>query len=606
MSLWSDVRQSFYNPPDDIRPSLADLSRRFGPDYRIIKKMLANSEPPGYQMRQPRELRSLKPHYAFIQKILEDDAGIRRKQKHTAARIYERLCKERDYQGSDRSVRALVAKLKRTQQEVFIPLAQPMSKGQADLFEADVEMSGIIMRVYVFVMALAYSDSLFAMAFPFKKQEAWLAGHKHAFDFFGGIPKNIDFDNDRAIVSTIRSGHTRKMNDEFLQLVSHFCFTPHFCNIRRGNEKGIVENANKYIEQHFFTPIPKVRDFAELNTMLRDWCAAHLSTTAKGKDKTRGELLIEEQAEFLEIPQGEYDACVKKNRKADTLSLVHFQTNRYSVPDHYAGRDDLLLKGYWDRVEIYNREKELLATHPRRYGKYEESLNPLHYLETLSKKPGAIDHGRPFEKLQLPECFDVLRRRLESEAEMEAQRNKRDGRIEGGAHRGTRRFVEIVKLLLEFPLPVLQRAIEKSLRLGYPQFEVIKQYCYPQEVPAISVFALAGREHLAVYEVKKPVLGAYDLLLRAADTFTEGNLKWEEGEHGQTESVTGTLLEGVKTTGHAEGVQGRGCRLRKEEEQLCSVPDDSLRTGASGTRRAGGGAEIESGEISGAQNDGRF
>jgi transposase len=136
--------------------------------------MLSYPEPPGYQMQQPRSLRSLKPHHEFIQQILKDDTHVRRKQKHTAARIYERLCKERGYQGSDRSVRELVAKLKIKQQEVFIPLAQPMSKGQADLFEGDVEMFGELMRVYVFVMALAYSDAVFAMAFPFKKQETWL------------------------------------------------------------------------------------------------------------------------------------------------------------------------------------------------------------------------------------------------------------------------------------------------------------------------------------------------------------------------------------------------------------------------------------------------
>jgi hypothetical protein len=368
------------------------------------------------------------------------------------------------------------------------------------------------------------------------------------------------------------------MNDEFLQMVSHYCFIPHFCNIRRGNEKGIVENANKYVEQHFFTPIPKVRDFEELNKKLREWCGEYLSTTAKGKDKTRGELLIEEQAELLELPPGEYDACLKRNRKSDSLSLVSFQTNRYSVPDHYASRDDLLLKGYWDRVKIYNREKELLATHPRLYGKHEESLNPLHYLETLARKPGAIDHGRPFAKLQLPECFAVLRRRLESEAEMEAQRNKKNGRIEGGKHRGTRKFVKIVKLLLKFSLPTLQRAIEKSLRLGYPQYEVIKQYCYPQECPDISVFELAGREHLANYEVRKPKLGKYDVLLSADDNLTRDHLKLEEIKHEQTTGFTGALFEGVKTSGNAERLQGSGQRLRKEEEQLCGVSEDTLRT----------------------------
>jgi transposase len=107
-------------------PSLAELSRRFGPDYRVIKKMIQNPEPSGYQMQQPREPRSFKPHHEFIQQILKDDIGVSRKQKHTAAHIYERLCKERGYQGCERSVRALVAKIKKKQAEVCITLAQPV------------------------------------------------------------------------------------------------------------------------------------------------------------------------------------------------------------------------------------------------------------------------------------------------------------------------------------------------------------------------------------------------------------------------------------------------------------------------------------------------
>lgn len=558
MTLWSDVRQAWFNPPDGIKPSLSELSRRFGPDYRVIKKMLNNPEPPGYCMKKPRSLKSLKPHHDFIQEILDADVNVRRKQRHTAARIYERLCKERGYEGSERAVRYLVAKLKEKGQEVFIPLAQPKSKGQADLCEADVEIGGVLTRVYIFVMALAYSDAIFAMAFPFKKKEAWLEGHKQAFNFFGGVPASIELDNDKTMVSKILSGHNREMTDDFRRLVSFYCFKPYFCNTYRGNEKGIVENANKYIERHFLTPIPKVRNFNELNANLLQLCTEYLSTTAKGKEKSRGELLKEEQPEFIELPSGEYDACVKKNRKADSLSLVSFESNRYSVPDKFAGRDDLILNGYWDRVEIFSREKEHLTTHPRLYGKHEESLDPLHYLKTLVKKPGAIDYGRPFEKLQLPECFNVLRKRLEREAEMEAERNRKNGKPEGGKHRGTRKFIEILKLLLEFPMQSLKYAVEKSLRHGYPQYELIKQYCYPQEDPDISTIDLTEREDLAGYKVNKPELGKYDGLLNVDDNLSDNNFNDKEPKginHEQITNFTGPLFERTEAISNTEGLQ---------------------------------------------------
>lgn len=513
MDLWNAVRQAWFNPPDGIRPSLRALSRQFGPDYRVIKKILSLPEPPGYRMDAPRKFRKLEPHLDFIHQILKDDQQVRPKQRHSAQRIYERLCRERGFDGSDRSVRHLVSLLRQRQQEVFIPLAQPMSQAQVDFFQADIFLNAILTRVYVFAMALSYSDAVFCMAFPFQKQEAWLEGHKQAFLFFGGIPSRILYDNDKALVAQILSGHERSVTDAFRQLQGFYCFTPHFCNPYSGHEKGIIENANKYAEGHFFAPLPRVRDFPELNAHLLDCCREYLQTAAKGKEKTRGQLLVEEQKEFLEHPAGEFEACVKSSRSSDSLALVSLDTNRYSVPDRYAHREELVVKGFWDRVEIYTREGEFLAMHNRLWGRHGESLDPMHYLGVLQTKPGALDHGRPFHGLELPDCFGILRQRLEREAALEAQREGTRDRRRGGWHRGTKRYVQVLKLLEEFPLQAVSQAVEKALRLGHPQYEVIRQYCYPEECPSVAVFDLSGREHLSGYAVDKPQLSRYEELL---------------------------------------------------------------------------------------------
>jgi transposase len=573
MDLWSAIRKAWFNPSENERPSYAELSRKFGPDPRTIKKILAKPEPPGYQITHPRKLRKLEPHLDFIKEILDANPKARKKQRHTAQRIYERLCEERGYTGSARSVRKIVAALNQKHKEVFIPLAQPKSQSQVDFFEADIYLRNELTRVYVFVMSLSYSDAVFAMAFPFQKREAWLEGHKQAYIFFGGVPKSSLYDNDRSLVAKILSGHTRKVTEEFKRLQAFYSFEEHFCNAYSGHEKGIVENANKYIEGHFFTPYPRVNDFRELNIKLATWCRKYLATTAKGKTATRGELLADEQPMFLELPTGEFEACIKGERSSDSMSLVNFDTVRYSVPDELANRSGLIAKGFWDRVEIYTPEGKHLATHQRLWEKYKESLNPLHYLHTLESKPGALDHGRPFNELDLPACFQTLRKRLETEAELEAINSKLPDRKKGGSHVGTKKFVRILKLLKEFPLSRLRKAIEKSLRLGNPQYEVVRQYCYPQEHPDVSVFELAGREHLKVYEVKRPDLGSYDFML---------NRKKEEVDNEQTTGFIRTLFEGAEVASDAAGLSEPGDRVFKEEEQLRTVPEVTLRAGTFG------------------------
>jgi transposase len=542
MEIWEKVRFAYYNPADGVSPTYAELARNFDLDPRTVKKMISLPAPPGYQMKHPRPLKGLAAHLEFIEKLLVDDVGKHRKHRLTAARIYEIIKEQRKFAGSERAVRSLMAKLRHHYKEVFVPLLQPKSKAQVDFYEALVIMGGLERKSFCFNMTLSYSDAVFSMAFPFQKREAWLEGHKQAFIFFGGVPQEIVYDNDRALVSKMLSGHTRKTTEEFQRLQCFYCFKSNFCNAYRGHEKGIVENSNKYLQQHFFTPYQRVRDFHELNGNLHLWCRDYLNTTAKGKQNTRGELLDEERKDFLPLPQGEFESCITKPRMSNELSLVSFDNVRYSVPDTYAHRQDLIVKGFWDRTEVYTREGEFLAGHPRRYENHTEELDPFHYLTTLSRKPGVLDYGRSFAEFELPQCFHDLRNRLESEAEIEAAKNNPDKlRGKGGKHRGTKEFVRIVKLLLEFSLPDLTRAVAKSLRLGHPEYEVIRSYCYPEESPEVELFTLEGREHLKSYGVKKPQLINYDNLLDVGNNFEP-----LEEEDGQPQSAVGELSERIE------------------------------------------------------------
>lgn len=158
----------------------------------------------------------------------------------------------------------------------------------------------------------------------------------------------------------------------------------------------------------------------------------------------------------------------------------------------------MVAKGDCETVRVYHGE-EIVAGHRRIWTKEAVSFDPVHYLALLERKPGALDFARPLEGWELPECFGVLRRRLEAAHGSE----------------GTREYIAVLRLLEGHPLTRLTVAVERALELGCPRKELIGQYLYGEnrEVP---VFRLEGREHLKLVRVHTTDPGDYGSLLGAA------------------------------------------------------------------------------------------
>jgi hypothetical protein len=351
--------------------------------------------------------------------------------------------------------------------------------------------------VAFFVLLLPYSDAFFVMTFERECTESYYEGHARAFEFFGGVPQRISYDNSKVLVSKIIGPHERNLTDGFLKLQSHYLFREHFCQVRRPNEKGVVEGVVKFARLNFFVPVPQVADLKELNSSLVEKCRKDLKRQLRGKSGTKAELLKEDQAAFLELPPVPFDACKKQQTRANSLSLVRFDDNDYSVPVDYA-HHEILIKGYVDRVVLCHRDK-VVAEHKRSWGKEGVFFNYLHYLPLLERKPGSLDHARPLVDMNLPECFNTLRRRLVVE--------------EKKAGKGTREFIRVLRLLEDYPMAKLRKAVEKGLEIRGHSRDVIAQFLIPQFSWEQTTFILANRQHLRLVKVAGPDITAYRELL---------------------------------------------------------------------------------------------
>ena len=375
MEQWLEIRRRVLCEGVSKRQIL----RETGMHWQTLEKILQHSSPPGYRRTKPVGKPKIGPWLDRISEMLKEDRG---KQYHTAKRIWERLQKE-GFSGGYTIVKDAVRQIKKRNKEVFMPLSHRPGEAQVDFGHALVKMGGILRKIAFFVMTLPYSDAFFVMAFDHECTEAFWEGHVRAFEFFGGVPWRITYDNSKVMVSKIIGSRKRSLTRGFLELVSHYLFDYHFCLVRRANEKGVVEGIVKFSRLNFLVPVPQVRDFSELNDHLRDMCHNDLNRRLRGKKVSKAELLKDDQAAFIKLPWAPFEACRVAQRSADSESLVRFDTNDYSVPVEYA-HHKIVAKGYIDRVVLCH-DRQVVAEHERCWDREQQVFEPLHYLPLLER-----------------------------------------------------------------------------------------------------------------------------------------------------------------------------------------------------------------------------
>ena len=474
MEFWKEVRQQVLTKKLSRRAACKQY--RLG--WHTLKKILTYAEPPGYRQQQPRRKRKLESLLPVIHQILEADRQAPRKQRHTAKRIFQRLRDEHGYQGGMTVVKDAVRAWKNTHQEVFLPLSHPPGEAQVDFGEATVRFRGAETKVALFFMTLPYSGAIFLQAFPRECTETFLEGHRRAFEFFGGVPRRISYDNSAIAVIEVLRGRERKLTREFLRLQSHYLFQEHFCLVRRANEKGHVERLLGFARRNFLVPVPEVESLATLNEQLRQRCLADLTERTRGKPLPKSELLGEDRGAFLPLPRQAFEARRVTDRTADSQSLVRFDDNDYSVPVRYAHRKLLVVATVEEVRVVY--EDRLVARHVRCWERERTFFEPIHYLALLERKPGGIDYARPLEQWGLPECFPLLRRRLEA----------------ADPRQGTCWYIRVLRLLERFSLPQLAAAVEYALDIDVIDADSIRTILEHRSEAPVKLFPLDGRPYV--------------------------------------------------------------------------------------------------------------
>ncbi len=107
-------------------------------------------------------------------------------------------------------------------------------------------------------VAVEASGGAFHRAYPHASQQAFPEAHELAFAYFGGVSRQLRYDNLSSAVKRILRGSQGEETERFIAFRSHWGFESEFCTPGEGHEKGGVEAENGYFRRNHLVPLPKV------------------------------------------------------------------------------------------------------------------------------------------------------------------------------------------------------------------------------------------------------------------------------------------------------------------------------------------------------------
>jgi hypothetical protein len=349
---------------------------------------------------------------------------------------------------------------------------------------------------------------LFAAAYRTQAQEVFLDGHVRAFEYFGGVPARIRYDNLKAAVTDIVFGRQRKENERFVALRSFYGFDAFFCRpgVEGAHEKGGVEGGIGYFRRNYLTPVPKIAAAADVDRVVAVGMAAELDRVIAERTATIGCDLDVERG-YLAPLAGRFEAVSVESRKVDGKARVAVRGAKYSVPVSLVGRRVQVVVGA-ATVTVRGPDGGQVAVHERL--PRGEHLVLDHYLEVLARKPGALLSSVPLATARAEGWFGV-----------EHQRWWDLARRQLGDQAGTRALIEVLLGARRVPADALRAALDRCRHAGVVQPDAVlveaRLVCETGAETAPVIVDLAAAAVVAgLQRVGPPSLDRYDELARAA------------------------------------------------------------------------------------------
>lgn len=252
------------------------------------------------------------------------------------------------------------------------------------------------------VFAFPFSKGRFAYLFHRQDTLAFMEAHRNFFRDVEGVPRTMVYDNMR--VAVVFDNKEKRPTEALMRLSTFYRFGFRYCNARAGWEKGDVERSVDYVRGRAFTVRVDFGSMEEAQQWLTKTCMVingeQCSPLATGRDDR-----IAEEMDALGTYPGEFGCFEMAEYKVDKQATICVRNNHYSAPEELAG-ESVVARIYSEKIVVYNRDHQKVATHQRSYGHREWVIDINHYIATLMKKTAALEYSEAFH--QMPMSMQVI------------------------------------------------------------------------------------------------------------------------------------------------------------------------------------------------------
>jgi transposase len=413
-----NLRKLYY----DEGKNITAISKQTGRDRKTVRECLNKED---WNEVQPSLLAGaafpkLDRFKAEIDAWLMDDKKAKRKQRHTAQRVYDRL--KREKAGFNCSYRTVAGYVGLKRKEIYgksagyLPLEHIPGEAQADFGDAQYYEGQPLYSGKSLNLSFPQSNQGYFQLSQGENQECLFEGLKSIFEHIGGVPPRIWFDNTSTIVTRVLKEGGRTLTDDFLRFSEHYRFEAVFCNVEAGHEKGNVESKVGYHRRNWLVPVPRFESLNEYNQELLKSCDLDADREHYRKDATIAELYAADKAALLALPAVPLD--VSKYLRVNTNGYGRFYLNEglheYSVSPQYAD-SRVMVKITAGEVIPLDKNQQPIVSHRRLYGaSRQQSMQWLPYLTQLARSPNALKYTGIYP--MLPQSIkDYLERCIRSD-----------------------------------------------------------------------------------------------------------------------------------------------------------------------------------------------
>jgi hypothetical protein len=274
-------------------------------------------------------------------------------------------------------------------------------EAQVDFGDADFYLNGKLYRGHHLNLSFPHSNQGFTQLFKGENQQCLFEGLVAIFEYIGGVPTRIWFDNASTIVTKVIKGGGRNLTDDFIRFMEHYQFEAAFCNPDAGHEKGSVECKVGYHRRNLLVPPPEISDLVAFNKELLTQCELDGQREHYRKNASIQELFEEDRHALRPLPAVSLDVAKYVTVKTNGYGRFYLNNglHEYSVSPKYANSCVLVRLSAHEVVVLDDSHREIVR-HERLYGDFkQQSMQWLPYLTQLSKRPGALKYTGIYQML---------------------------------------------------------------------------------------------------------------------------------------------------------------------------------------------------------------